>query len=148
MTVDAEQVVHHGFHGLERNRCVDNRSESRCHRADKIGACEHAVAQRRAVFAVFYTCKLDDVADFDIGRACHLASLAIEAIFQRFVVEVFATKAQSFSVGTGLLRSGIFGAHGNYRAVGCASRAFEALLKIVCAYIFVLHFHYLLSVSL
>ena len=88
--------------------------------------------------AVFYTRRLDYVADFYIVRARHFTPLAIEAVFKSLVVEKRFLQAVSLPVGTCLLRPRIVGVYGSDRAIDGAYRALYTRFEIVVAYILLL----------
>ncbi|MNP53829.1 hypothetical protein D3C76_1483370 [compost metagenome] len=48
---------------------------------------EDGVAQRRLALGKVGTRPLNDIANFDVGRAGHLTAFAVGAILQRFVVQ-------------------------------------------------------------
>ena len=67
--------------------------------------------------------------------------LAVEAVFESFIVEVAALEAETLTIGTGLFRSGIGWVYRHYRAIDGAHSAFDTLLEIVFAYVVFLHIH-------
>ena len=52
------------------------------------------------------TCRLDDVADTNVGWACHLAAFAVEAIFKCLIIVEWLFQSVTFAIRTGLLGSG------------------------------------------
>ena len=131
--VDLQHLVHQEFHRLEAEREVHHRGHARGHAAHEVGVAEHRVAQRGPRVGVFDAGGLDDVADLDVVGAGHLAPLAVEAVFQRLVVEIGPLEAVSLAVGTGLLRAGVVGIDGRDGAVDRADGALYARLEIVVA---------------
>ncbi len=89
------------------------------------------VAQRRLALGEVGAGALNDVADFDVGRAGHFTALAIGAVFQRFVVQRRIFQPQPLAVRPRLFWPRIERVHFGDRAVGGADGAFDAAFKAV-----------------
>ncbi len=77
MIVNFHHLVKNQFHGFQPESEIHNRRHGRSHRAHEVGVGEHSVAQRRLVAAVFYACRLNNVANFHVVGACHLTAFAV-----------------------------------------------------------------------
>ena len=141
MMVYFQDSVHYHFHRLQRQCGIHYGSKGGRHSTYEIRICQHNIAQRRFLLAIFDTCQLNDVANLHIRRTSHFTTFTIQAIFQRFI-KVFASfQAKTLFVRTGLLRTGIFRIHRDNRTIYRTNRTFDTLLKIVFAYIILLHIH-------
>ena len=140
--VDLQHLVHDEFHGAQAECEIHQRGHRRGHGAHGVGVGEHRVAQRRSSFGIFYPGRLYDVADLHIVGACHLAALAVEAVFQRLIVEIRAFEAVALAVRTGLFRPRVVGVDGRDRTIDRAYGAFDTRLEIVVAYVLLLEVHH------
>jgi hypothetical protein len=85
---------------------VDQRGKRRGEGAHQVGMAEDGIAQRRLLLAVLCARALDNIANFDIRRAGDFAALAVDAVFQRLVVQRAVLQAQALAVRPGLFRPG------------------------------------------
>ena len=136
-----QRSIHHHFHRFQRQCGIYHRSESRCHSAHEIRIGQHDITQCRFFLAIFDACQLNDVSNLHIRRASHFTTFTIQTIFQRLIKIFTSFQAKALLVRTSLLRTGILGVHRNNRTIHCTNSTFYALLKIVLAYIVLLHIH-------
>ncbi len=129
--IDAHDLIHDHLHGFEPHRGVDDRRQRRRERSHQIGVGEHELAQSRPLLAVLDARELDDVADTHVRRAGHFAAFAVEAVFERLVVEAGLFQAQAFAVGPRLLRPRKERIGSRRGAIDRADSTFDALLEIV-----------------
>ena len=141
MAVDFEHFVHNQLHGLHPEREIDDGGHRGGHLPHEVGVREERVAQRGFTFGVFYSRRLDNVANFDIVGTSHLAAFAVETIFEGFVVEIRTFQPVAFAVGSGLFRPGIVGVDGRHWAIDRAYRAFYARFEIIVADVLLLEIH-------
>ena len=133
--IDFHHAIENRFHRLQTERSIDYGGHGGCHSAHKIGVGKHHLTEPGFLGAVLDASRLDNVANSHVVRTGYLAALAVEAVFQRLIEECGFLKAQTFSIGTRLLRTGIFGLHGGNGAIHRAHCALEALLEVVFAYV-------------
>ena len=105
--VNANGAVHQALGKAQSQSLVHDWGKAVCHRAHEVGAGENAVAQAWLVVAVFHAGHLNNVAHLHVLWTCHLAALAVQALFEVFVEEHWIFQTVAFTVGTGLLRAGI-----------------------------------------
>ncbi len=136
--VDAHRGIHQILHRVQPEGEIHQWSEGRCHRSHEVGIGQHGVAQRRAALGIFDAGGLDDIAYAHIVGTCHLASFAVETVFECFIIEEWLLQPIALAVGTGLFRTGIIGIDGCHRAVDGADGAFYARFEIIVAYVLLL----------
>ena len=141
MVIYFQHSVHYHFHRFQRQRSVHYRSQSRCHSTYKIRIGKHNITQCRFLLAIFDTCQLDNVTNLHIRRTSHLTTFAIQTILQRLIKVFTSFQTKAFLVRTCLFRTGIFRIHRNNRTIYCTNRTLDTLLKIILAYIILLHIH-------
>ena len=132
--VNAENSVESSLYRLYRKDCIDNRSKRAGHCSHEISAGKHPVAEFRLTGAEFDSRLLDYVGNFNSGRTCDVASLAIKAIFEGLVEEISVLQPEPLPVRTGLLRARIIRIYRNDRAVYCTDCALDTLLEIIFTY--------------
>ena len=130
---DAEHGIHCSLHRVKLQRSIHHGSHACGKAAHNVGVGKQNLAQPWTLFAVFYARQLNDVANLHTRRACHLAALAVEAVFQGFVVELSILQAIALAVRTGLLWSRIIRIYGKHRTIDRAYRTLQALFEIVFA---------------
>ncbi len=90
---------------------------------------EDSIAQGRLLRAVARAGTLNDVTNFDVRRAGHFAAFAVDAVFQRIVVQRTVFQAQTFTVRPGLFRTRVARVYAANRADRGADGAFNTAFK-------------------
>ena len=128
--VDFERRIQQPAHRLQGGGGIDDRRERRREATHQIGVAQYRVTQRRFLRTVAGAGALDDIAYFHVRRAGNFAAFAVDAVFQRLVVERAILQAQTLPVGTGLFRAGIARIDAADRANRGADRAFDTAFKL------------------
>ena len=127
--VNLQRGIQQLAHRLESGRGIHQRGKRRRDAAHQIGVAQNRVPQRRLLRAVARPGALNNIADFHIRRAGDFAAFAVDAVFQRFIVQLAVLQAQALAVRPGLFRPGIAWVHAADRADGGTHRAFDAAFK-------------------
>ncbi len=77
MIVNFHHLVKNQFHGFQPESEITIGAMAVAIGSHEVGVGEHSVAQRRLVAAVFYACRLNNVANFHVVGACHLTAFAV-----------------------------------------------------------------------
>ena len=80
--VDGKSSVEQQLHRLQSQSSIHQRGHLGGYLTGKIGVGKHTVAHRRFLVVILQTRRLDDVANANTRRTCHLTPLAVEAILQ------------------------------------------------------------------
>ena len=129
VVVDFERRIQQPAYRLQGGGGIDDRCERRRKAAHQIGVAQYRVTQRRFLRTVAGAGALDDIANFHVRRTGDFAAFAVDAVFQRLVVERAVLQAQALPVGTRLLRAGIARIDAADRANRGADRAFDTVFK-------------------
>ena len=105
--VNLQRGIQQLAHRLESGRGIHQRGKRRRDAAHQIGVAQNRVPQRRLLRAVARPGALNNIADFHIRRAGDFAAFAVDAVFQRFIVQLAVLQAQALAVRPGLFRPGI-----------------------------------------
>ncbi|CSF09754.1 Uncharacterised protein [Shigella sonnei] len=90
---------------------------------------QHKITQRRARGVIFCPRALDNIANLHIGRAGDFTTFAVDAIFQRLVIQCAIFQTQTLAIRPGLFWPWITGIHPAHRAGGGADGALNAVFE-------------------
>ncbi|MNZ91370.1 hypothetical protein D3C78_1103520 [compost metagenome] len=129
--VNLQRLVEQGTHRLKPGSGINNRRKWRRQRAHEIGMAEDSVTQRGLALGKVGAGALNDVADFDVGRAGHLTAFAVGAILQRLIIQRRILQSQALAVRPRLFWPRIERIHLGHRTIGGTDGTFDAILKTV-----------------
>ena len=133
--------VQHRLGGLQPQGKIHHRGKRRGKRSHQIGIRQHEITHGGFFLAILDTRRLDNIPDAHIRGTSHLAALAIDAVFQRFIIKIGLFQPQALPVRTRLFRSREIGIRSRNRTIHRAHGALDTLFKIVIADIMLLKIH-------